>query len=85
VADDATSPLHVLITTKHLRSQATNFDQAAAFAKPVHPLQQAKAEAGIEPTGLPRLRDRIPYESCATHSAILGVAMEFEGEDQDEP
>ena len=84
MANDATSPLHALFATSNLRSWKGELN-ATAFAKSAPRFLHARDEPGSKPTGLPRLTDEIPYEICATVTAIRGIGIGVEGKNQDEP
>jgi hypothetical protein len=64
LADDAPSPLDVLLKTMHRRWQEGKLEEAVALAKAAAPYLHAKASAGRGSAGLRALRDKELDELC---------------------
>ncbi len=65
MAEDAPSPLDVLLKTMHRRWQEGKLEEAVALAKAAAPYLHAKAAAGRGKIGLGALRDEQLDELCA--------------------
>jgi hypothetical protein len=65
LANDAPSPLDVLLKTMHRRWQEGKLEEAVALAKAAAPYLHAKAAAGRGVKGLGTLRDEQLDELCA--------------------
>jgi hypothetical protein len=65
LADDAPSPLDVLLWTMHRRWQEGKLDEAVSLAKAAAPYLHAKAAVGRGKAGLGALRDEQLDELCA--------------------
>ncbi len=65
MAEDAPSPLDVLLKTMHRRWQEGKLEEAVALAKAAAPYLHAKAAAGRAKAGLGALRDEQLDELCA--------------------
>jgi hypothetical protein len=74
LAEDAPTPLEVLLTTMHLRWQEGKWDEAVALAKAAAPYLHAKAAYGREFRELGALRDEQLDELCAHLSGSGGTA-----------
>jgi hypothetical protein len=84
MADDAPSPLDVLLKTMHLRWQEGKLDEAVGLAKAAAPYLHAKAVGGRGGAGLGALRDEELHELCArlceSGDGGAAAADECEGE-----
>jgi len=65
MAEDAPSPLDVLLKTMHRRWQEGKLEEAVALAKAAAPYLHAKATTGKGLRGLGALRDEQLDELCA--------------------
>lgn len=81
LAEDAPTPLEVLLTTMHLRWQEGKWDEAVALAKAAAPYLHAKAAYGREFRELGALRDEQLDELCAHLSGSGGTAASEGTED----